>query len=293
MILFPSYSHGHIPLSHNDPAYAAELAREQLLNMPACHCSNCDTDGCDRLYRYHPFLTLSEFDMAVSKGVPESTIIPERFNLEFRISDRSTEPTPCGPNDFLRSQPACVDLCSRLSTNFRSLFDKVYSESFSDVGSEALFNEQQAWLICKNHTRLTQDLSLDSILGSEALEGMYKIIMKVVDDWVESPVYEELSLALEDESIRIDQHYLDAIEIEKEKEKNKKDREARLALQKADKLDRRLKREANQAAKLKLIEDRKAWWASEALVLAEYKQKHWGHRSDVQGCPGTVSRVLL
>lgn len=260
--------------------------------MAQCLCSNCDPVGCDRLLRYHRVLKLSQFDEAVSNGIPDSVLIPEGIDLQTRAWKVAPEAVPCGGNDFLRSQTACIALCDNLQKHFQFLFVKMYGSMNSDLEPQALFNEHHTWLICKNHERLQMDLSLDSIFGSEPLEGTYAMIYQLLGSWIASTLYKDLRDQLEDESIRSDQEYLDKIEIQKAKEEKKQKTTERREREVAAKLERKAIRTERAAARVQAIQERKEFWAREAVVLASFKRERHGESADVTDRPNRVSFLI-
>lgn len=256
--------------------------------MPVCRCSNCDADGCGRLLLYHRFLTLSDFDEAVTSGIPQSVLIPPPVVLNNRSRRLAPSPVPCADKDILRQHAVCVNLCDALDSGFSSIFGRMYGSSNSDLGLEVLFTKEHAWMICKNHERLANDLSLDSIFGSEPLSGTYSMVSTALQTWLASPMYIDLCEALEDEQIMLDQAYLDEIEIQKEKIQMKIKTQQRLAVEAAGRLERKKTRADNKAKRLIQKQERKDFWAREAAVLAEIKKVHYGLDCDVADRPEQV-----
>lgn len=281
-------SKGHVPVRFNDPAYIAERQREKDCYMPVCGCSNCDQSGTERLFNYLSVLKSCNFDRAVLSGIPVSVPIPPPISVAKLPGSRSTRSkglpshwaAPCPPADAVRRQPGLQSLARGLETRFKNLFDSFYS-SHADLEPDDLFGDDQVWQVCKNYERLLNDLSLDSIMGDEILVGTYLVIMATIRDWMRSDVFTQHQIAL-----RADEHILlaklahvQAEEVTKQAKKLASDRKKEIEAQ--EKAKRARIWMENREAKRCREDEKKAFWAREAVVLAEFKRQRYGESHSV------------
>lgn len=129
--------------------------------MPPCKCSLCDPDGCDRLFSYLRFLKKKNFDEAICNGVPASIKVPPPLWLKREPKTESKgkakehpehHATPISNKDPVRRLAGLRVLAISLIQHFTQFFNQAFS-----VHSE-IFNEYQAWLVCKNNQRLLNRL---------------------------------------------------------------------------------------------------------------------------------------
>lgn len=175
----------------SDPDYVAELKRELQLNMQPCRCSHCDPIGSERIFNYLRYLKESDFNQAVLHGIPEDIDVPPALSLNREATRKGRgqagqcvgdQPRLCPPKDPVRQFTGLQGLALCL----RKSFDRLFEEAFfihSDLETTDLFNDDQAWLVCKNYESLLTDLHLDSILGSEPLVGAYQAILGCIEHW--------------------------------------------------------------------------------------------------------------
>lgn len=253
--------------------------------MPRCRCSNCDPEGSTRLFNYLQYLKEENFDEAVSCGVPSSVTVPPAVILKCRSNQGrkgndtnllSHHATPCPPSDPLRNNDSLKELTLNLLTVFQRLFSDHFS-LHSDLEVSDLCNEGHLWLICKNHDRLLGTLSLDSIFGSEPLKGTYKVLKDCISQWKHSGAYSRYleAMKLAERSADTDRMKSQAFAVAKEAKKVAMARKQDLDL--LERENRELVRIEKRETKKHMVEEAKArkvaWWAGEAVVLAEFKRQ--------------------
>ncbi|KAH9820384.1 hypothetical protein DFH28DRAFT_850684, partial [Melampsora americana] len=97
----------------------------------------------------------------------------------------------CPPSDKARKMPILQYLANKLVSDFDLLYDLEDDDGEFLIDRRLVFNlEDHAWPIAKNaDIILGHGVSLRAILGSEAIEGMFKTILQCLSDWKESELY--------------------------------------------------------------------------------------------------------
>lgn len=287
---------GHFPVKKHDKDYVTELKREAELHMPPCRCSNYDPDGCERLFNYLRYLRECDFDEAVLHGVRTDVTVPPALCLKQDQKNSSQKgiadhlrhcATPCPPKDPARSLSGLLTLAGILKLQFQDLFNTTFS-THSDIDAEDLLTDDHLWLICKNYQRLLEGLSLDSILGSEPLDGAYQLIISCIDWWKKSKSYTEHCLDSEKMQRVVDEVRLQQIEKEAQK-RAAAQRRADEVLQKEERDIVRLEaRETKRLQEVAEKERKRLWWDEQLRVLDDFKAAQYSNPNSVS----TTYRII-
>ncbi|KAH9817674.1 hypothetical protein DFH28DRAFT_876307, partial [Melampsora americana] len=98
----------------------------------------------------------------------------------------------CPPSDKSRKMPIMQYLANKLVLDFDLLYNLEDDNGEFLIDRRLIFNlEDHTWPIAKNaDVILQQGVSLRAILGSEAIEGMFKTLLQCLSDWKESALYQ-------------------------------------------------------------------------------------------------------
>lgn len=257
--------------------------------MPPCKCSACDPDGCHRLFAYLRFLKEENFDEAIRNGVPASIKVPPPLCLkrdaknEGEVKVRQLpehHATPMSKKDPVRRLTGLQVLAISLIQEFTNFFNTSFSVH-SDLLAEDLFDEDQAWLVCKNYQHLLNGLSLDSILGSEPLSGTYNLLLSCIHRWLKSESYSDYQSAVQENERLVKATRLRGAEKETQHIAALKRREAEALAKEERALVRLEKRETKRLLAEAEKERKRVWWEGERLVLEGYKQAAYGQSHSV------------
>lgn len=195
----------------------------------------------------------------------------------------------CPPKDPVRQFTGLQGLALCL----RKSFDRLFEEAFfihSDLETTDLFNDDQAWLVCKNYESLLTDLHLDSILGSEPLVGAYQAILGCIERWKGTESHQSYLSSLIAMQSRARDVQLEAFEKEAQKIEKAKRRKAEALAKEERELVRLEKEETKRLLDLAEKERRRVWREEQALVLERFKAEHYQNPKSVSS--GLQTRTI-
>ncbi|KAH9823519.1 P-loop containing nucleoside triphosphate hydrolase protein [Melampsora americana] len=183
---------GHIPVSFQDPHYVKELARQQAEGFAPCLCSNCEPEMAQEFVNAQHHATKDNFSDIIlgthlSSITHELCCTPANTSIKPNLKSIMT----CPPSDKAQSMPIMKYLVNTIVAAVDELYNLEDEDGEFVIDRRTIFNlEEHAWPIVKNAGIIAQGVSLRMILGSESIDGMFKLLLQCISDWQNSEFYQ-------------------------------------------------------------------------------------------------------